>query len=59
MHTTNLGFKLPFLFDFILLKIQIDIIIQQIQRNNDKPPPEPIALNRITFLFVLVSTLDV
>ena len=59
MHTTNLGFKLPLLFDLILSKMQTDIIMQQIQRNNDKPPAEPIAMNRIVLPFVLVSILDV
>ena len=59
MFTTNLDFKLPLLFDLILSKMQTDIIMQQIQRNNDKPPAEPIAMNRIVLPFVLVSILDV
>ena len=57
MYTTNLSFK--FLFDLNFIKIQTDIIMQQTQRNIDKPPAEPIALNSITLLFVILLLLDV
>ena len=48
-------------FSFVLnfLKIQTDVIIQQTQRNNNKPPAEPITLNKITLFFELFSLFDV
>ena len=58
MYITNLRLKLSCPFDLNFMKIQTNIIIQQKQRNNDKPPTEAIALNKITSSFVvpLVST---
>ena len=38
--------------------MQTDIVMQQIQRNNDPPLAEPIALNSMTLLFVLVPLLE-
>ena len=58
MYVTNLGFKWSFLFELNFLKIQTDIIMQQTQTKNDKPPTEPMALNRITLSFILVSLFD-
>ena len=58
MYTTNLALKWPFLIDLKFIKIQTEIIIKQTQRNNNKPPAEPTEIKRITFLFVLVSLLE-
>ena len=58
MYTTNLDFKFSFLFDLFFFKMQTDIVMQQIQRNNDPPLAEPIALNSMTLLFVLVTLLE-
>ena len=53
MYITNLGFKLSFLFDINFWQIQTDIIMQQAQRNTNKPPAEPITLDKISLSFVL------
>ena len=58
MYITNLGFKWSFLFDINFWQIQTDIIVQQTQRNNNKPPAEPITINKISASIVLVSLFD-
>ena len=58
MYTTNLALKWPCLIDLKFIKIQTKIIMQQTQRNNNKPPAEPTEIKRTTFLFVLVSLLE-